>query len=124
MSDIKTLGDVSFDTMYDGSYYTIIGCGGSLQEWVDGYNKLLQENGIGTPRFWVTFTGKDINDYYNFQGDNRFQDNINFLTFPLEGMNTGKLAMFKLRMEDRWFDDLVDNSTRKGYESSGEYDEY
>ena len=23
---------------YNGSYYTILGAGGDLQEWVDGYN--------------------------------------------------------------------------------------
>jgi len=33
----------------DGSFYTISGCGGDLQEWVDGYNGWLDEAGIGTP---------------------------------------------------------------------------
>ena len=27
-----------FEKMYKGSYYTIVGCGGDLEEWKNGYN--------------------------------------------------------------------------------------
>ena len=101
-----------FDVMNNGSYYTIVGAGGDLNEWVDGYNKLLAEEGIGKPTEWLTFKGDAINSRYNLQGENAFKPDTTFLVFPLNGLNVGKLAMFKLRMEDRWFDDLVANSVR------------
>ena len=46
-----------FEKMYEGSYYTIVGCGGDLEEWKNGYNKLLNEHGIGIPTEWIHFTG-------------------------------------------------------------------
>ena len=52
------------ENLYKTSAYTIIGCGGSLDEWVNGYNEML--------------------------------------------------AMFRLRMGDKWFDDLIDNSKPQG----------
>lgn len=35
------------------------------------------------------------------------------LMFPLDGLNVGKLAMFKIRFGVRWFDDIVDNMERR-----------
>ena len=40
-----------------------------------------------------------------------FPADLTVLTFPLEGLHLGKLALFRLRMEDRWFDDIIDNMT-------------
>jgi hypothetical protein len=99
-----------FDAMNNGSYYTIVGTGGDLDEWITGYNKLLAEEGIGKPSEWLTFKGEAINSRYNLQGDNAFKPDTTFLVFPLDGLDVGKLAMFKLRMNDKWFDDLVANS--------------
>lgn len=98
---------------YEGSYYTIIGCGGDLEEWRKGYERMLQGAGIGTPKEWHHFTGKDYNDEFQVTGSNRYPDNLNFLCFPLDGLNVGTLSMFKLRMGDRWFDDVVDNDLRR-----------
>lgn len=98
---------------YEGSYYTIQGCGGDLQEWKDGYDRMLQEAGIGKPQSWHHFTGKEYNDEFQTTGNNRYPDDLNCLCFPLDGLNVGKLAMFKLRMGDRWFDDIVDNDLRR-----------
>lgn len=104
---------VDFTKAYRGSYYTITGAGGELQEWVDGYNNMLAEQGIGTPVDWFTCTGKDMNEEYELTGSNRYKDDLHFLLFPLDGLNVGKLAMFKLAMRDRWFDDIVDNNERR-----------
>ena len=102
--------DKELDDAYNGSYYTIVGAGGDLNEWVEGYEEMLNEQGIGTPEFWITFNGRDVNNKYDLSGDNRFNNSLTFLAFPLDGLNVGKLAMFKLRMGDRWFDDIIDNS--------------
>ena len=99
-----------FEKMYKGSYYTIIGCGGDLEEWKDGYNKMLNGRRIGTPTEWIHFTGKEMNKEYNLKGDNAYPDDLNFLAFSLEGLDIGKLAIFKLRAGDRWFDDIADNN--------------
>lgn len=94
---------------YNGSYYTITGCGGDLDEWKEGYQDFLNKEEIGTITEWLEFTGKDINDELELEGNNRYQDNLQFLAFNLDGLNIGKLALFKIQMEDRWFDDIIDN---------------
>lgn len=103
------INKVNLKSAYDGSYYTITGAGGDLQEWIDGYNGMLKEQGIGQPKEWFQCKGKDINREYSLT---RFPDDLTFLLFPLDGLDAPKLAVFKIRMEDRWFDDIVDNAVR------------
>ncbi len=95
---------------YDGSYYTIVGAGGDLQEWKDGYRKLLSDAGIGEIKEWIEFDGKEMNEEFGLTGSNRYPDDLHFLAFPLDWLNIEKLAIFKLSMGDRWFDDIVDNN--------------
>ena len=102
-----------FLNAFSGSWYTITGCGGDIEDWKNGYNELLDREGCGTPTEWHSFTGKDMNEMLRLTGDNRYPDSLVFLAFPLEGMNIGKLAMFKLMMRDRWFDDIVDNDLHR-----------
>ena len=102
-----------FHCAYSESWYTITGVGGDLQEWKDGYTRLLKLQGIGTPREFHTFTGRDYNEAFRTTGTNRYPDDILFLTFPLDGLDVAKLSMFKLQMQDRWFDDIVDNNLRR-----------
>lgn len=96
------------------SWYTIAGAGGDPQEWVDGVEKLLAEEGIGKPVAWYRSTGKDVNAQAGSGvcPNDQFQESLAFLLFPLTGLHVGKLAMFKLQMQDRWFDDIVDNMRR------------
>lgn len=103
---------------YDGSYYTIEGAGGDLNDWKKGLTEALEEQGIGKPSAWITFTGKDMNEEFRLTGTNRYPDNFRFLAFPLDGLDVGKLAMFKLRAGDRWFDDIVDNNARREEENA------
>lgn len=98
---------------YEGSYYTITGCGGELQDWIDGYEKLLAEKKIGKPLAWYDFTGADMNAEYGLTGRNAYQDDLRVLCFPLDGLDIGRLAIFKLIAADRWFDDIVDNNLRR-----------
>ena len=98
---------------YKGSYYTIAGCGGDLEEWKKGYQELLDKEEIGTIKEWITFKGKDMNETYNLTGRNAYPEDITFLAFSLDSLNVGKLAIFKLKMQDRWFDDIVDNNRRR-----------
>ncbi len=104
--------DEIFNAAYKGSYYTILGCGGDLDEWTTGYTKLLEEGAIGTPKQFITFSGADMNMNYGLIGNNAYKDDLTCLMFPLDGLDAGRLAMFKLRMRDRWFGDIVDNNRR------------
>ena len=110
---------VNLQEAYNGSYYTITGAGGDLKAWVEGYNKMLAEQKIGRHREWFTAKGKEINTQYGLTGRNAFKARLSFLFFPLDDLDIGKLAIFKLRMGDRWFDDIVDNSRRHQREMEG-----
>lgn len=116
MSTALTIsGQRQLEMAYVGSFYFIAGCGGDIQEWIDGYEKLLEEEDIGKPIRWYQTTGATINRY---AGDipcpdrDYFQEDLTCLLFPLNDLNVGKLAMFKLRMEDRWFNDVINNMRR------------
>ena len=102
--------NVNLNDAYNHSYYTILGAGGDLKEWVDGYERLMEKEGIGKPVAWYTCKGREINERFGFVGDNAFQNDLTCLFFPLDELHVGKLAMFKLRMGDRWFDDIVQNT--------------
>ena len=102
-----------FQKAYEGSYYTITGCGGNLQEWIDGYEKIFAEKGIGKPVCWHHFTGKDMNEEYHLTGRNAYQDDLVFLCFPTDGLDIPRLSIFKILAADRWFDDIVENNRRR-----------
>lgn len=102
-----------FINAYAGSWYTITGCGGDITEWEIAYNNLLGQHGIGSDIEWHKFTGREYNEAFHLTGDNRYPDDLVFLCFPLDALNVGKLAMFKMMMGDRWFDDIVDNDLRR-----------
>ena len=94
---------------YKGNYYTIIGCG-DINEFKVGYAQLLENEGIGTIRHWIEFTGADMNNVYGLTGTNAYRPDLQFLAFRLEeDMNIGKLSLLKLALMDRWFNDIVDN---------------
>ena len=106
---------VDFDKLYKGSWFTIIGAGGDLDEWKTGVQKLLDEEKIGEIQEWETFSGKDVNEFYSIPEDSsdHFPDDLTFLAFSLDGLNISKLAIFKLNFGARWFDDIVDNILRR-----------
>lgn len=116
---IKTMSAKDIKNAYDGSYYTILGAGGDLNEWVEGYQGLLNKEGIGKIKQWYKTTGRVLNDTWGLYGNNRFKQGLTILMFPLEGLNVGKLAIFKLKMNDRWFDDVIDNSVRHSRKDRG-----
>jgi hypothetical protein len=108
---------VHLGTAYEGSWYFIAGAGGDLAEWTKGYEDLMVEAGIGKPKKWYRTVGAAINRYAERGGfavahTDTFRDDLPCLLFPLDGLDIGKLAVFKVRMEDRWFDDVIENMRR------------
>ncbi len=110
----SALATVDLETAYRESYYTIIGAGGDLAEWIQGYDGMLAEQGIGHPKAFYTATGRDVNEKFG-PGADPFEDELIFLFFPLEGLDISKLAIFRLRMGDKWFDDLINNRRVSDY---------
>ena len=111
-----TLRKANLKTAENGSWYTILGVGGDPQDWVDGIEGLLAEKGIGKPKAWFKTTGRAINEYVGEvpRSVDEFPGGLFVLMFPLDGLDVGKLAIFKLEMQDRWFDDVVDNMRERG----------
>lgn len=101
------------DRAYEESWYTIIGAGGDLDEWKTGYTGMMQDAEIGTPKEWICFTGKEMNEKYELEGNTRYSDDLTFLAFSLDGLNINKLSIFKIQMGDHWFNDIVDNNARR-----------
>lgn len=100
---------------YEGSWYTILGVAG-VQEFIEGYQEIFDTHETGTPEAWYETTGAAINRFIgtsNAHPSELFQDDLHVLMFPLTGLNVGSLAAIKLGMQDRWFDDIVDNTRRR-----------
>lgn len=98
-----------------GSYYTIRGAGGPLGEYIAAVEGVLEREEIGKPQEWFTTKGYEVNEYARLTRhgeivpEDKFQSELVFLMFPLDGLHIGKLAILRLRMGDTWFDDMVQN---------------
>ncbi len=89
----------------------IQGCSGDLQEWVDGINEMLTEEGI-------LRNGSKFTDCSSFE-----HDGLTCLLFPFEGVNVdiGSLAIWRLKTHDAfggtWLSNYVPNRLG-GFENS------
>lgn len=100
MRDIKAS---DLRKMSDKEGLILQGCGGDPQEWIDGINGLLTDEGI-------------LLEGTKFQNVSRFQhDGVTNLLFPFEDvkLDVGKLAMWRLKTHEMfggtWLSDYVDN---------------
>jgi hypothetical protein len=113
--EIQSLKAPQLAKAFNHSWYLISGTGGDLSEWVSGYEGLLAEKEIGKPKFWATTDGASINAFAQSRlgseitPSDRHPDDTVFLLFPLDGLDIAKLALFKIRTDDRWFDDVIQN---------------
>ena len=103
MTEIKQITTEDLLRM-DGQEGLILqGCGGDLQEWVDGINSLLTEAGI-------LMEGSKFESVSTFQ-----HKGLTNLLFPFDGvkLDTGKLAMWRLQIHEQfggtWLSDYVPN---------------
>lgn len=101
---IKTISKDALRRM-DGSEGLILqGCGGSLDEWVNGINDMLTEDGI-------LLNGTRFHDCTTFE-----HEGMTCLLFPFSDdvkLNVGKLAMWRLQTHGNfgstWLSDYVPN---------------
>ena len=89
---------------YKGYEFLVLqGCGGSLDEWVEGITKLFKDEGILPSSF-------SFDEIYTFKNDNLIN-----LAFSLnnKNINMNKLAILKLKMRKdfgaMWLSDYIDN---------------
>ena len=100
---IKKIDTETLRTMSGKDALILRGCGGDLQEWVDGINNMLSKENI-------------LRNGSRIEGCSAFEyDGLTCLVFPFEGadLDIGRLAMWRLAMlEDYhgiWLSDFVDN---------------
>lgn len=80
------------------------GCGGDLQEWVDGINEMLTESRI-------LRNGSRFEKAYTFKNEG-----LTCLLFPFDGvkLDVGKLAMWRFETRETfgsiWLSDYVPNN--------------
>ena len=97
----KTTEDLRHMTDEEG--LILQGCGGDLQEWVDGINDLLTQEGI-------LLNGAKFEHAATFQ-----HDGLTNLLFSFEGvqLNVGKLALWRIQTHSQfggtWLSDYVPN---------------
>ena len=107
MSDnpVKQITTDDLRRMEDQEGLILQGCGGPLQEWVDGINELFTEAGIllnGS-----TFQAENVSVFQNGEVTN--------MLFPFEGVELaiGKLAMWRIQTHGQfggtWLSDYVPN---------------
>ena len=101
--EIKSVSLQELRKMNNSEGLILQGCGGDLQEWVDGINEMLTENGIlqNESKFEKAYTFNN--------------ENLTCLLFPFDGvqLDVGRLAMWRLKTRETfgstWLSDYVDN---------------
>lgn len=104
--NIQTINAEDLRKMNGKEGLILQGCGGDLQEWVDGINEELTK-------------GKILLENTKFKADNCFtfeNEGLTNLLFPFSDdvkLDIGKLAMWRLQTHDsfggKWLSDYVDN---------------
>ena len=100
---IKAITTNGLRRMGDREGLILQGCGGELQEWLDGINEMFTENGI-------------LKDGTKFENISVFEhEGLTCLLFPFDGvkLDVGKLALWRLQTHatfgGTWLSDYVTN---------------
>lgn len=100
---MKTITTEELKNMKHQGGLILQGCGGDLQEWVDGINGILREKGI-------LLDGKPLEDVSVFQHEGL--TNL-LLLFGEHKLDMGKLAVWRLQSHEQfggiWLSDYVEN---------------
>ena len=100
---MKTITTEELKNMSHREGLILQGCGGDLQEWVNGINGILQEQGI-------LLDGKPLDDVSVFQHEGL--TNLLF-AFGEHKLDIGKLAIWRIQSHEQfrgiWLSDYVEN---------------
>ncbi len=101
---IKSITTNDLKHMEDKEALILQGCGGDLNEWVDGINDLFTKEGI-------LLEGTKFQDICSFE-----HDGLTCLLYPMDDtvkLNMGKLAIWRIANQDNfggtWLSDYVPN---------------
>lgn len=101
--NVKEIDTEELRTMKNKEGLILQGCGGSLEEWVDGINDMLTQEGI-------LLDGSKYENCMSFENEE-----LTCLLFPFDGvkLNIGKFAMWRLSTHaafgGTWLSDYVPN---------------
>ncbi len=101
--------------LYNDSSFTLLGICDELKEYEAIDNYLFETCWLKRPdevEFYKC-SWKAVNEEFWLEWDNRFKDDLNFVFMPLrnfENWEIWRLAMIKLSIWARWFDDVINNS--------------
>lgn len=95
-----------FSEFYNTSAFTFEGLDMSDKGNMRALEKLCRSTGYTEKDFVIyTFTGKDMNEFFNLTDSNAYPDDLTFAVVP-----NYHNPMVKLQTGARWFDDIVDNN--------------
>ena len=77
-------------------------------EWIKKYSEISQPLPI------YIIKGKVMNQNYRLTGVNAYNDNLTLISIKTEDIKeVNKIAISRLEVGGRWFDDIVDNNARR-----------
>lgn len=79
----------------------------AIKEWLSEHGATLE---YIEPTLHI-ITGDLMNVIYNLTGRNAYPDDLSILS--VTDINQGKIAIPRLSVGGRWFDDIVDNNARR-----------
>lgn len=84
----------------------------SLSQAVDFFTENTKGFKVPCDIYW--WSGEEFNDKYQLTGDNRYPNDLTFVSIPLNMWSEmGNLPMVKFQVGARWLDDIVDNNARR-----------
>lgn len=107
------------DELYENSAFSIEGLSDTdeniqaLLDWIKKFTNIKQEN-------VYIIKGSFMNSSYNLTGNNRYpDDNCNIICIKLCNIeDVNKIVIPRFQIGGRWFDDIVDNNSRRENEKS------
>lgn len=105
------------DEFYNDSSLTFEGCT-TDKDNIDYLYNWLKELGCikkgNSPLAIYTYKGSLMNYKYNLTGGNKYPPDLNMITVMLKDINfNGKLPLARMELGGRWFDDIVENNSRR-----------
>ena len=112
----KEVGKSYFDKFYANSDFCIE-CAPKDPRFPQMLANILEMGyEINTPVEVYYMSCKDINDYYDLAGDNRYNDSCIFVVVPFATLkNISDTSSAKIDLHARYFNDVVDNNEYREY---------
>ena len=112
MNIIPVTTTLQLDTLYNESALTWEGWSSdekslnAIREWLKKHEALTHVE----PDFHI-IKGKFMNEQYGLSGDNAYPEDCTLVS--VTDINQMKIALQRFEVGGRWFDDIVDNNTRR-----------